>query len=236
MREGLVSKAGLSAAIISAAAFLAAAFSGGCGLKLPEIGTVEWRLELRPAAPLETSAAVGGTYESLSVFATVKDEEGLDDIESLWIVHAGEELAWGLTNATWTRKSEGADTWFGAGDLIRFDYGPLPRGEYEILVINAAGERVKRLFRVDAAAPQLALPVLSFSDGAVDVVSSWPETLLLGFDRTGGLAASIAAPIGKAALVSVLGAEAAAKTIEVAAYGYDPAKRFGAFSARAKTR
>jgi hypothetical protein len=199
-----------------------------CGGKAPEIALVEWRLELRPSKD--------GAYESLSAFASIRDDDGIEDIAELFLVNDAEAYAWPLTNADWTKRREGADDWIGAAGFVRPDFGPMPRGEYRIVAIDAAGESVERAFTVEGAFPSLAAPELTYERGAASLRSSWPETLILGYDATGALVAQ-AAWIGKAeTLADLYGEEPAARVAEIAAYGYDPARRMGAYSWKRKTR
>src|SRR5208283_2062276 len=87
--------AGLAAAALAASS---------CGNKLPEIEAVEWRLESRPAPG-------GPAYESLSVFGSVKDEDGIDNIDQVWILNDDSAYAWEFTDADWVKATEGGDTW-----------------------------------------------------------------------------------------------------------------------------
>jgi len=218
-----------AAALLAATAALLLA---SCGGKPPEIAAVEWRLELRPSA--------SGSFESLSVFATIKDEDGIDDVERLWILHDGEALDWAFTSADWIRKTEGADEWIGATGLARYDYAPMPRGEYRFSVSDAAGERFEKPFRVDGTFPDTPAPDLKLEAGKVRVRSAWPETLVLAYDGTGTLIGSMpyAASPPRAAdafgVADLFGADIGSRTAEVAAYGYDPSRRMGAYSWKTK--
>ena len=69
-----MSPAGPRRAAALLAATLAALAALGCGSKLPAISALEWRLETRPAES-------GPDYESLSVFVSIKADEGLDNLE-----------------------------------------------------------------------------------------------------------------------------------------------------------
>jgi hypothetical protein len=221
---------------LEAALLLAAgsALLASCGGKPPEITAVEWRLELRPSA--------AGAYESLSAFATVKDEDGIDDIERLWVLHDGDALDWSFTSADWIKKTEGADDWIGAAGLARNDYGPMPRGEYRFAASDAAGERYEKPFRVDGTFPDIPVPELRIEGDKLRVRSSWPETLILAYDGTGALiasapsSASSSRPIEVVGIADLFGTEIGSRAVEAAAYGYDPSRRTGAYSWKTKTK
>ena len=212
-----------------AAALLVGLAAWGCGNKLPEIATVEWRLETRPAEG-------GPDYESLSVFAAVKDEDGLDNIAEIWILNDDSALAWKLTDSDWTKAVEGGDTWMGASALATPTLAAMPRGQYRLIAIDAAGQRAEKDFSVTGAFPERPAPSISNAGGTLTIDPSWPETLALAFDGTGALIASPGVATRAASLASAFGQDIASRTAEAGAYGYDPSLRMGAFSARVKTR
>jgi hypothetical protein len=222
-------RAGKGASIAAAPLLAALAlFTTSCGGKAPEILAVEWRLEQRPST--------AGAYESLSVFASIKDEDGIEDIEKLWVVEDSEELAWPMTSADWTKKTDGADEWIGAAGFARNDYAPIPRGEYRFLAYDAAGERIEKSFSVEGTFPALAAPELRVENGKISARSSWPETLVLAYDGTGALIASVPAPASPQSPEELFGEDLGGRTSEAAAYGYDPTLKMGAYSWQKKTR
>jgi hypothetical protein len=201
----------------------------GCGSKLPEILALEWRLESRPSAE-------GRDYESISVFASLKDEEGLDAVDELWILNDDSALAWKLTNEDWIKVQAGSDTWIGGSALASPELTSMPRGAYRLIAIDAAGQRVEREFRISGSFTDRRAPSASYSGGRLSIDTAWPETLALAFDGTGALIASPGALAQPSSLDTSFGRDIALRTAEVGAYGYDPSLRMGAFSKRVKTR
>lgn len=215
-----------------ASAFLAAGLCLlvlSCGSKPPSVATVEWRLESRPNP-------AGGEYESLSAFASVVADEGIDNIAELWVVNDAEALSWKLTAADWTKTVSGSDNWLGGSSLALPDFGPLPRGDYRMIAIDAAGQEAQASFQIAGAFPDTPPPRASYEKGRLSVVSSWPETLVLGFDAAGSLIASPAAPKGGSSLAGAFGVDIAGRVAAVGVYGYDPSLRMGSFSKRITTR
>jgi hypothetical protein len=204
------------------------ALLSACGGKPPEIVVVEWRLERRPSR--------AGDYESLSVFASIKDDDGIDDVETLWVVNDAEALAWKFTNEDWTKKTEGADDWIGEAGLVRQDYAAMPRGEYRLVAVDAAGERVEKAFSVEGSFPETPAPTPILEKNGLRAASAWPETLLLAYDAAGDLIATAPGNDDAFGLPELFGPDAAARAMEVAAYGYDPALKMGAYSWKRKTR
>ncbi|MDP3179179.1 MAG: hypothetical protein Q8M76_14830 [Spirochaetaceae bacterium] len=200
----------------------------GCGGKPPTIAAVEWRLESRPADE--------GAYESLSAFAWVKAEDGIENIDEVWVVHDESAMGWRLTDSDWIKTPEGSDAWIGGSALAAPDFKPLPRGTWRMIALDASGQRAEREFSVLGSFPSRPTPSLTLSSGSLTASSSWPETLALAFDATGAQAGSVAAPAGSARLEDLFGTDAAGRANEVALYGYDPSQRMGAFSRRVSTR
>ncbi|HTX72242.1 MAG TPA: hypothetical protein VMC79_05395 [Rectinemataceae bacterium] len=202
-----------------------ALLSLGCGVKAPTIEAVEWRIELQQGTQ--------GPHEALSVFARVHDEAGSDDVEELWVSQDQERLAWKLDSGTWVKRMEGSDTWFGAPGLSRPDLAPLPRGDYRITAIDAAGDRAEKTVQIVGSFPALPPPSLVLRGGQISSHGGdWPELLLLAFDASGTLLASKSAPPKSSTLSELFGSDIAAKTRELAAYGYDPATHSGYYTTR----
>ncbi|MGO8694541.1 MAG: hypothetical protein ACLQMF_12820 [Rectinemataceae bacterium] len=201
----------------------------GCGGNAPELPAVEWRIEMRPSHE-------GGAYEGLSVFGDVKDSNGPEDIVELWIIQDDARLAWRLNGSTWTKRTEGGDTWIGAADLVHSDYSALTRGEYGVMVIDAAGDRTERRFRIEGGFPPYGPPTISNIGGRLRIVSSWPETLVLAFDAAGFFVASRSAPADGSSVEALFGHDIATNIRELAAYGYDPVAHAGYYSWRIPSR
>ena len=197
----------------------------GCGDAPPSIPAVEWRIETRPSE-------LGARYESLSAFASIKDGAAEAGIEELWIVNDASALAWKLSSDDWIKKDEGADAWIGGAPLAMCDFSPLPRGEYRAVAIDPAGQRAEKGFVVSGEFPSRSSPSITVNAQGAAVSSSWPENLVLAYDGAGDLVGSAPAPASRSPLESILGSSAAPRAVEVAAYGYDPSFRAGAFSQR----
>jgi hypothetical protein len=214
----------------AAAAALAAALSlAGCGDDPPSLSAVEWRIEARPSES-------GPRYESLSVFASVKGGASDPLIDELWIVSDASALAWKLTADDWIKTADGADAWIGGAPLAMSDFSALPRGDYRVVAIDPAGRRVEKSFTLSGEFPSRPSPTVSLDAKGAVVASSWPENIVLAYDGAGELAGSAAAPSSRSTLEAILGAESAARAREIAAYGYDPAVRAGAYSARVEVK
>lgn len=211
-----------------ALALVACAALSSCGGEPPELLALEWRIEERPAE--------AGSYESLSLFASVRDYEGVDDLECLEIVNDDARLVWKLDSSNWTRQESGGDTWIGAADLAMADYGKLPRGEYRAIMTNLAGQQAVRAFSLEAGETGKGAPSLRLAGGMASMASEWQDSLILAYDASGSLIGAREAKPGSTPLKDLLGPALYAKTEHVAAYGYDAEKHRGAYSWRMKAR
>lgn len=199
-----------------------------CGGEPPELLAVEARLEIRPGE--------GGERETLSIFVNLRDGDGIEDIEALWIVNEGAELAWGIGPDKWTFRNEGAETWIGAADLAMPDYSPLPRGGWRVIAADLAGRRSERSFRIEKDASSPASPSLKIVGRSVEIISTWPETTLVAYDAAGSLARAVSARAGRADIDTLFGRADTERVFSLAVYGYDPVQKKGAYSWRMKFR
>ncbi len=224
---------------------LLALFLGSCGGAPPELGAIEWRLELRPLEKAASRADSDGKdtvegasslafYESLAVFANIRDEDGIEDVESMEVLAEDEGLSWRLDDTHWNRRLENGADWLGAADLAMADRSILPRGEYRVIVSDLAGRKAERNFSIPDIKAPLPLPSLEPDRGARGsafvIASEWPETLLLAYDGAGVLLRAAQVRPGRIELEAALGRTDAAKAASIAVYGYDAARRLGAFS------
>lgn len=197
----------------------------------PEILGLEWTVEERP--PSSAAGAPGG---SLAVFARVRDPDGIEDLDSLWVINDEAELDWRLGPSTWTRRELGEDEWIGAADLRMPDGSAPPPGRYRLLLADLAGNRAGYDFKIEVPAKVLPPPEPSWNGSRVGLSRPWPENYLLAYDGSGALIRGSSLPPGGADLEALVGSADAARTQAFAVYGYDQAARRGAYSPRIRTR
>lgn len=195
---------------------------GSCGGEPPELLSLECRLELRPWEQR--------SYESLSVFADLRDADGIEDIETIWILSDDAEYYWTLDGNDWTIRTEGGETWIGAANLALPDRGSLPRGPYRVVVADLGGRRVEREFRLEDPKTIPVLPQLEVQGKELKVTSPWPETLLIAYDGVGAVIKAVQVKPGKALASALLGVQDAGRSVALALYGYDASKKLGAYS------
>ncbi|MDA8409971.1 MAG: hypothetical protein M0001_06215 [Treponema sp.] len=222
-RRGLVARISFPVA-----AALALLLFVSCASGPPEILGVEWTIESRPAGDSGNRSPHG----DLAVFARVHDTEGMDDIEAMWILNDAAELCWTLGPSSWMNRRLGSDDWLGATGLSMPDGSAPPPGRYRAVVADLAGDRAVYEFTIDKVRPDAGLPAPEWKGGRVSLAGAWPENYLLAYDAAGGLLRSVVMSAGGGSLAALAGSADAGRTRAIAVYGYDPAKRRGAFSKR----
>lgn len=153
--------------------------SSACTVTKPEILELTWQIHHRHDIQERTKT------EELSFWVHVNDEDGDDDIESVYIIHDGSELFWRLQADSWERTTIGEELWFGHSGLRMYRDGLFPRGTYRVMVVDRAGERAESTLYVssDRIPPEdTEYPVLSIKDGEISVASPTERLTLWFYD------------------------------------------------------
>ena len=205
----------------------AALLGSSCSGHAPELVSLEYRLNLRPADPRGASAS-----EQLSIFAAVRDEDGVKDLAALHVLHDGRETYWTLTPETWTRNDRGKETWVGGTGLSPVDARALPRGLYRVVLEDLAGDSDETTFSIgDGIEKGAAFPVLRRTGDSVSVTSKYPRTELLFLDAAGALLRAVEAPRQPETLDRLYASPGWRQEAEtLVAYGYDAERNLGVFS------
>jgi hypothetical protein len=114
-----------------------------CSASVPEIVQVFYQVNVY-SDPLEEQSK-----ESLTLFLHVENEDGPEDIEKLYIIHDSQELFWELDQSNWQLIQKDGLNWFGSNMIFEPQNGALPRGRYQVQVLNKAGDRSEGEFFVD---------------------------------------------------------------------------------------
>jgi hypothetical protein len=137
----------------------------------------------------------GAVYESLSLWIHPQDEDGIEDIEYLYLIHDDQELVWVLESETWDMKQQPGETWIGSNDVLMPDLSPLPRGEYRVIVVDAAGERDERRAYISqntGLVQRVKLPEIALEHASIDVEGLNGRTFHLWvYDQNGSFKNSV---------------------------------------------
>lgn len=201
------------------------AFLAGCSVARPEIVSIGMRLIVT------ASDALGGRDERLSVFASVADDDGTEDIEYLFIVHDESELFWSLTEEEWQRREEGSSVWIGSNSLDA-PGSTLPRGNYRAILVDLAGERTERSLTLSA--PETSaykLPVVRLKGNTMELESSYPVNTAFFFDSGGNVVLTVPVTKGSSNLDSLWAkGQWRSGADYIAVYAFEPKAETGFFS------
>ncbi len=155
-----------------------------CSTSPPKIAETFWQLNL------VRNPDTGHTHEALSLFLHVTDENGLSDLDSIYLLNDSEELYWRLDSSNWQHSERDGELWVGSNSIEMPNRSPLPRGKYRVLLSNLAGERVSDDIYVSADQlnpAKTGFPKLTIANGRVELRSGPPDSSLWIYNGIGQL-------------------------------------------------
>ena len=137
----------------------------------------------------------GEIKERFSFFVLVHDDDGIDNLDSLYLYNDFEQLRWDMQNPTWMTFNHNERTWIGSWHLSVMDNAKLPRGQYRAVLINKGGERTQRYLSFDAPEENRhPFPEFTITDGEYTATSSYPDNRLICYDLSGAFVATVKLP------------------------------------------
>jgi len=133
-----------------------------------------------------------GQREQFSFFIIPEDEDGIENLDELYLYHDKEQLRWKIDSGEWVSFTQGDRTWIGTR-AIAVQEGGLPRGLYRAVLVNKGGENTERTFTFDGTV-RYPFPEIDIADGIYTVKSNWPVNRLVCYDRSGNYTATIELP------------------------------------------
>jgi hypothetical protein len=127
-----------------------------------------------------------GPEERFSFFVLPEDDDGIEDLESLYLYHDREGLSWLLPGEEWLALDVEGETWVGSHSIAMLDDQPLPRGRFRAVLIDKGGGRSERTFGFDAPSDsRYPFPFFSIENGVYRIDSSYPEHSFICYDGEG---------------------------------------------------
>ncbi|MCL2762024.1 MAG: hypothetical protein FWD36_02300 [Treponema sp.] len=124
--------------------------------------------------------------EYFSFFIIPEDDDGLENLEDLYLYHDREQLRWHIKSDDWISYTHEEKTWIGSRSIAIGEDEILPRGQYRAVLVNKGGEKSERNFSFDAPEePRFPFPNLEISGGSYTVTSSYPVNRLVCYDEQG---------------------------------------------------
>ena len=170
----------------------------------------------------------GMPVERFTFFVLPHDNDGIEDLEDLWLYHDWEGLSWHLTSKNWVKETVGSDIWIGSRAIAIEDGSKLPRGQFRAVLIDKGGNRAERLFSFDFPVEQeRPIPYLSITGDEYYIESQYPQQNLLAYDNEGNYLSTVIPPALEGE-VSALGLPSQAESL--ALWSRDTARSVSAFT------
>jgi hypothetical protein len=130
-----------------------------------------------------------GPREHFSFFIIPHDDDGLENLDELFLYNDREQLRWQIKSDEWINYAQDGRNWIGTRSITSRD-SSLPRGVYRAVLINKGGEKTERIFTFDGNV-RYAFPELEIANGIYTVKSEWPVNHLIGYDSSGSYSLTI---------------------------------------------
>jgi hypothetical protein len=153
---------------------------------------------------------IDGPQEYFSFFIMPEDEDGIDNLEELYLYHDREQLRWNIKNDEWQRYTQDGKDWIGTRSFTMRE-GNLPRGLYRAVLVSKGGESTERTFTYDGNV-RYPFPEITISEGKYNVNSSWPSNRLVCYDNAGSYISTVNLS-SKSGSVSDLRLQSSVKTV-----------------------
>jgi len=124
--------------------------------------------------------------ERFSFFIIPEDDDGIENLEDLYLYHDREQLRWHISSDDWVIYTHDGKTWIGTRSIAIGENESLPRGQFRAVLVTKGGEKSERNFSFDAPTePRFPFPVLEISGGRYKVDSAYPANRLVCYDEQG---------------------------------------------------
>ena len=128
----------------------------------------------------------GKPLERFSFFIIPEDEDGIENLDELYLYHDREQLRWHITSDDWISYDNEGTTWIGTRSIAINENEPLPRGQFRAVLVNKGGEKSERSFTFDAPQdPRFPFPTLEINGGMYTASSAYPSNHLVCYDEQG---------------------------------------------------
>jgi len=127
--------------------------------------------------------------EHYSFFMIPEDDDGIENLDEMFIYHDREQLRWRLKSDEWIKHTHEGREWIGTRTITSRD-GVLPRGVFRAVLVNKGGESSERNFVYDGVV-RFPFPEFEITDNIYTVISEWPVNRVIGYDRSGNYVTTV---------------------------------------------
>lgn len=207
-----------------AALALSAAALVSCAGKPPELLGVQWRVVLEDSG--------SSVAEKLMLGCAVRDEDGVADLDKLYLLCDTAELQWGADKSRWVLSDTGGATRVGMNGIAMPDGGPIPRGSYRIILLDGAGLRSERSLVIAPPPTDPARPLrISRSGGKIKLSGPAGVRTILCYDRSGAVIETFDAAAAEIDQAAILAGDLAQRVASLRGYCEDAANGIAYLSA-----
>jgi hypothetical protein len=162
-------------------AILTALFYASCTKTAPEIkyGFIQ----------LVLYQGIDGPQEHYTFFIMPEDEDGIENLDEIYLFHDQEQLRWSIKNDEWQRYTQDGKDWIGTRSFTMRE-GHLPRGLFRAVLLSKGGESSERTFTYDGNV-RYPFPEIKITGGMYNVNSAWPVNRLVCYDNAGNYLSTI---------------------------------------------
>jgi hypothetical protein len=130
--------------------------------------------------------------ERFSFFVIPDDDDGIENLASLYLYHDREQLRWHIQSEDWVSHEQDGQTWIGTRSIAMTGDESLPRGQYRAVLVNKGGEQFERLFSFDAPPePRFPFPFAAITGDRYRVDSNYPVNRFICYDEQGNIGNTI---------------------------------------------
>ena len=124
-----------------------------------------------------------GPREYFSFFILPTDDDGIENLDELYLYHDRSQLFWHIKSDEWLSYSIDASTWIGTRSIAVAD-GGLPRGVFRAVLYNKGGQKHERSFTYNGSV-RYPFPEINITEGIYTINSRWPLNKLICYDSSG---------------------------------------------------
>ena len=127
--------------------------------------------------------------EYFSFFILAEDNDGLENLDELYLYHDREQLRWKISSEDWVHYEHDGKDWIGSKS-IAVQTGSIPRGVYRAVLISKSGESTERNFTYDGVS-RYPFPEITVSGGEYNINSQWPVNRFVTYDSSGNYISTV---------------------------------------------
>lgn len=199
-------------------------FFFSCSGEPPAILQILWQLNIVLDVESED------VFERLSLFVHVEDGDGIEDVETIYLLHDESELFWELESADWETYEENGETWFGSNELLVANNAAFPRGTYRIVVIDKAGERNRDELYINSDpidSSKMIFPQIRVNENILTIKSNYADHTLRFYDQSDSVVKVFFTDAKEFDLGSILSRQEMNITREVEVHTFDSTAGYG---------